>query len=124
MTSYKKIIENRVLLYVERFIEKKAATEEKPYRFAHLVEGSFSMTPDKDIDHPYFSVKYTVSGSYGDYEVHGYVDDYGDVTVTSVTFDRMICQEKDADGWWITESAKPVHEFLFGKALDEFCFDR
>lgn len=115
MTGYKQIIENMVDSSVHAYVEKKV--------------GGYVSYPDKvtlylekDFDHPQFKAEIRIG--WKGYTVSGYVDTYGDVRICSVSFDRMRCQEKDKNGDWITESAKPVHELLYGDELERFKFDR
>lgn len=119
MVGYKKIIENMVEMEVENFIEKR---NDRKY-FAYPVEGSLELsTEDKNFGHPVFVLQVFVN--YRKYEVHGYVDDYGTVVVSSVNFDRDYVKDQERVDWYADENVKHVHEFLYGDKLNEFKFDR
>lgn len=112
--SYKSIIKNRINNKLNRVIYDRSG------HFPTFDDRDICMDGATDLGHPMFSANVKVE--WNDYEIHGYVDDFGNAVITSVSYDRMICTEKDADGWWIDESAKPVHKFIYGEELEKFDF--
>lgn len=109
--TYKQILKNMIDNYLYRFVRNRNDT------FPTITD----ITLDKnDEDSILFTANVKVE--YNTFEVHGCMDRVGDMAVTSITYDGMRCTEKDKDGWWITESAKPFHRFIYGDALKEFNF--
>lgn len=76
---------------------------------------------DQDEDLIHFTAEITVK--YNDYTVHGAVTVHGEAFVSMIEYRRMRCTEKDENGDWITESAKPYHKLVYGEALKNFKFD-
>ena len=113
--GYKAIIRNMIWSEVEHYIEKKSG------KFATVFEDKMIMeTDNKVLGYPTFEVEARVD--YNRYTLHGYVGEFGNVSISCVTYDRMVCTEKGPDGWWITESAKPVHKIIYGEELEKFDF--
>ena len=124
MVGYKKIIENRVEHQVALFIEKQARTEENPYRFAWIIDGSMKLTADQELGHPTFDVDYRVSENhYGSYHVHGYVDPYGDATITMITYERDLVKDNNRDDWWSKDNIEHKRFYVYGDDLNSFRFD-
>lgn len=71
----------------------------------------------------FLSIDYTADASlnYNDYKVHGWVDEYGDVYVSCVTFTRT--KALTDSEWWKPENQRVEHRFIANKELEAFAFD-
>ncbi len=112
MLTYKQIITNMVNRYVDRYVYKKSN------KFPHVEKVDLEKL-DSELIH--FSA--VVKVDYKTYEIGGCIDKDGEIFVGSVAYSGIRCTEKDANGEWIMESAKPYHEYLYGDKLDAFSFD-
>lgn len=115
MVGYKKIIENMVDSSVHEYVENRIGG------YVGFPD-SVKLELDKELDHVSFEA--VIKVKHLDFTVTGYVDDYGNVNVCCVRFDRFRCTEKDENGWWIDSSAKHFHEWIHGDDLKNFKFDR
>lgn len=111
MISYKQIIKNMVEYEVEKFINKRSG------RYGNIKELTIEKLDSQTL---HFIVKADVN--YNTFEIGGIIDEFGNITIGHVSRDGMRCTEKDASGEWITESAKPFHEFICGDALKTYAF--
>lgn len=109
--TYKQILKNMIDNYLYKYVRTRNDT------FPTITDITLSKDSEDMI---LFSANVKVR--YNTFDVRGYMDEIGNMYVTSVTYDGMRCTEKDKDGWWITESAKPFHRFIYGDALKEFDF--
>lgn len=109
--TYKQILKNMIQNYLYRFVRNRNDT------FPTITDIVLEKNDEETI---MFSANVEVD--YNTFDVHGGMDQDGDIIVTSITYDGMRCTEKDENGWWITESAKPFHRFIFGEALKDFDF--
>lgn len=112
MTGYKAIIKNMVDAEVTRFVKKQSG------KFIEV--NSVELNTNKECDTPTFKVDIMVGlGELirRDFQIHGYVSEYGSVEITHVSFDRMY-QESVED--------KPTtkNTFMMWNELKDFHFDR
>lgn len=115
MTSYKKIIENIVESEVHNFVEKKNDD------FCRTVDGSLKLsTEDKQLGFPSFEIQIEVG--YHDYRIVGYVSEYGNVVICAISFERTYL-EPDEEGF-LTQKTRTERNFIHGKEIDSFEFNR
>jgi len=114
MTGYKKIIENMIEMAVIRFVERKTT------HFVTTLSETLVLELDERIGSPVFNIKIEVTQNQIhdlDYQVSGYVSEWGKVYVSSVSFERTLKRNDEAN--FHTE-----HEFLTADKLKTFKFDR
>lgn len=109
--TYKQILKNMIDNYLYKYVRERKET------FPTITDIALDKHDEETI---MFSANVKVE--YNTFDVHGYMDQDGDIAVTSINYDGMRCTEKDEDGWWITESAKPFNLFVYGKDLKDFDF--
>lgn len=114
MISYKGIVRNMIERTVDHFVYEKAK------KFASIINVTMEKTDEGDSIH----FKAIVKVDYGEYEIGGIVDEDGHVFIGSIYYEGMRCTEKDENGEWILESAKPYSKFIYGEALETFTFER
>lgn len=114
MASYKKIIENMIGREVEHFVEKKSG------QWAYVKEDSMKLTLEEK--QPFFRVDVKTNNHW--YNVHGWVNDYGTVSVSSVTFERDYLINPDREDWDADDNIKHDRFFLYDDTLKDFRFDR
>ena len=110
MTGYKVIIKNMVEMEVTRYVEKKSG------KFIEIEKTELSTT--NGFDYPTFDCE--ISVGLGeiikyDYRIHGYIDDYGSVVISSASYTRKF--RKDGETKFQT-----VSKFLTRDELDSFKF--
>lgn len=111
MLSFKKIIENMVENECENFVWNKSE------KIATVSNVTFEKMDSETI-----RFEATVKVEYTEYTFGGIVTDMGRVFVGSILREGMRCTEKDEKGDWITESAKPFSELVYGEALTKYAF--
>ena len=111
--GFKAIVTNMVESEISNMVYKRGG------KFASIEKVEFDLT-NKELGYPNFTA--SVKVDYNEYTVTGYVGEFGTVNICCVRYERMVCQEKDENGWWITESAKHVTRFVYGDALETFSF--
>ena len=58
-----------------------------------------------------------------DYAMHGWMDAFGCVYISSVSYERMRVKDPEVKEWWKPENQKPFHGFVYGEALANFAYD-
>ncbi len=111
--GFKAIIKNMVESQIRGMIWEQAGW------VSDINDITFDLT-DTVVGYPTFSATATVR--YNDYTVTGFVDEYGNVNISLIRYERMVCREKDENGDWIMASARPVTRLVYGDALDKFSF--
>lgn len=77
-TSYKTIIKNIIELQVREYVENRID--------GYLFEQEITLrNEDKDFQNPRFSSKFKIA--YQEYKVSGYVDDYGEAIICSISYE-------------------------------------
>lgn len=77
-TSYKTIIKNIIKLQVREYVENRID--------GYLFEQEITLrNEDKDFQYPRFSSKFKIG--YQEYKVIGYVDDYGEAIICSISYE-------------------------------------
>lgn len=118
--GYKRIIGNMVERGVVKYVENKA---DGKLAFAYPVEGTLKLSvQEKDVSYPLFSIDVTVK--YNRYSVHGFIDEYGTVYVTTVRLERDRIIDLDRTDWHAEDNIRHVTEVLYGEKLEAFKFDR
>ena len=110
--TYKSIIHNIIEREVRHFIEAKTN------RFPFIDEKKISTSNEKD--YVLFKIKdIEVSQGihYNTFTVNGYVNEYGTVSVVSVTFDRTYCDDN-------FKNEHTEHFFIYDEELKTFKFDK
>ena len=121
MTGYKAIIRNMTIKQVEDFIHERTGE----YHFIDEKEVELS-TDNKELGLPDFTIKttlYSANNSYlpRDYEIHGYINEFGRAHITLVQFSRTYCKRLE-DGSFGKERTENF--FIYQEELDTFKFDK
>ena len=109
--TIKGIIQNMIEMEATRFAEKRSG------KFFNVVEGSFNFTNGNKDREPIFDVTIRQVCGWHDYRLSGYVSDYGDVSICSVSYSRTYC---DKDG----SNERNEMKFLHGTEMNLFKFDK
>lgn len=111
--GFKAIIKNMVECKIRDMIWDQAGW------VSDINDITFDLT-DTVVGYPTFTANATVR--YNDYTFTGFVDEYGNVSISLIRYERMVCRVKDENGDWIMASARPVTRLVYGDALAEFRF--
>ena len=109
--TIKGIIQNMIEMEATRFAEKRSG------KFFNVVEGSFHFTNGNKDREPIFDVTIRQVCGWHEYRLSGYVSDYGDVSICSVSYSRTYC---DKDG----SNKRNELKFLHGTEMNLFKFDK
>ena len=107
----KGIVQNMIEMEAVRFAEKRSG------KFFEVVEGSFHFTDGTKDREPIYDITIRQICGWHDYRLSGYVSDYGDVSVCSVSYSRTY---RDADG----SNERNELKFLHGAEMNLFKFDK
>ena len=108
--SCRKIIETMIEEHVRQYVWENADTFGDIY--------GIELQADSDLIH--FTMNAKVD--YREYIIRGAVDANGCPFISMIEYHGMRCTEKDANGEWIDESAKPYTRLVYGDALKTFKF--
>lgn len=111
--SCPQIIRNMIERTVRYYIMQK-----NPHHWANIEKITLEKT-----ESVFLSINFTadVSIDYHDYQVHGWMDEYGNAYVSCVTFTRT--KALTDTEWWKPENQRTEHKFIAKKELEAFAFD-
>lgn len=128
-TTLPMIVRSLVANKVESFIEKHISEEEKKdtgYIYVDSDEVVLEAATN-EFEHPSFSVKVDLGKFHlNHYKITGYVDEYANVVVCSVQFERTYVKKNLPEGadWTRKENQEHKTFFIYGEELKTFKFDK
>lgn len=109
--TYIQIIRNMIEAHIDHYVWDKG------HHFADIVEPGIQLEKS-DENTIYWTA--TIKVLYNTYEMHGFMDEFGRVFTSSISYERT---RSDADEWWKVENQYTVNEFVYGDQLAVFTFD-